>query len=214
MKRISNASLKAFNSFRVEARARQLLILETSEDLDWLAAAFRFDPGHDLVLGGGSNVLLAADIDGTVILNNVSGATITEETTESALVEINAGQNWHDCVRWSLEQGLSGIENLSLIPGLTGAAPIQNIGAYGVELAEVLESVEAIELQSGKRLDFSREDCDFGYRDSRFKSKDAGRYLVTRIRLRLQRHFTARLDYAGVEAELISMGIEIGRAHV
>lgn len=208
MKRIPDASLKALNSFRIEARARQLLILETSEDLDWLASAFRFDPGRDLVLGGGSNVLLARDIDGTVILNHVTGVTIIEETAESALVEFNAGQNWHHCVRWSLEQGLSGIENLSLIPGLAGAAPIQNIGAYGVELADVLESVEVIELCSGIRLNFSREDCNFAYRDSRFKSTDAGRYLVTRIRLRLQREFMPRLDYAGVQLELNSMGID------
>jgi UDP-N-acetylmuramate dehydrogenase len=208
MKRIPNASLTQLNSFCIAAQAKELICLETREDLEWLASGFQYDRAQDLVLGEGSNVLFAGNIDGTVILNRICGKKIIEQSADTSLLEVNAGENWHQLVLWSLEQGLSGIENLSLIPGSAGAAPIQNIGAYGVELAEVLESVDVLELDSGQQRTFSQAECAFSYRQSRFKSTDAGRYLVTRIRLRLRRSFQARLDYAGLAQELRAMGIE------
>ena len=114
---------------------------------------------------------------------------------------------------WSLDQGLTGIENLSLIPGLAGAAPMQNIGAYGVELADSLDSVQALDLENGELREFSHKDCHFAYRDSRFKSTDAGKYLIIRIRLRLQREFEANLGYAGLTEELEEMGIDVPTAY-
>jgi len=206
MKQIPNASLKHLNSFAVEARADQLLILESEQDLQTFANQFHFDPVCDLILGDGSNILFAADIEGTVVLNKVLGKRIIADSDGEALLEVCAGENWHQLVLWSLEQGLSGLENLSLIPGLAGAAPIQNIGAYGVELADVLDSVQVLDLVSGEFCEFKNEDCHFTYRDSRFKSADAGRYLITRIRLRLQRVFAPKLSYAGLSEELKSMG--------
>jgi len=208
MKRSLNASLKHLNSFSVEARAGQILELESERDLQTFATEHPFDPENDLILGGGSNVLFAADVHGSVILNRVTGRKIISDSDDGVVIEACGGENWHQLVLWSLEQGLSGIENLSLIPGLAGAAPMQNIGAYGVELADVLDSVQAIELASGETHEFTHADCQFGYRDSRFKSVDAGRYLISRIRLRLQRKFSARLNYAGIGDELRNMGID------
>jgi len=207
MKRTRNASLGSLNSFSIEARASQLLELESRDDLQSFAEEFQFDPGQDLILGGGSNILFAGDVKGTVVLNRVRGRTITPDSKDTVLLEACAGENWHGLVMWSLEQGLSGIENLSLIPGLAGAAPMQNIGAYGVELADVLDSVQALDLANGSLREFSHDDCGFAYRHSRFKSEDAGRYLITLIRLRLQRKFTARLDYPGINEELQTMGV-------
>jgi UDP-N-acetylmuramate dehydrogenase len=207
MKRSDNASLKYLNSFAVEARAGCLLELECTADLEFFAGEFSFDRGRDLVLGGGSNILFAGDVDGTVVLNRIAGKRIVDESGGTAVLEANAGENWHQLVVWSIEQGLGGLENLSLIPGLCGAAPIQNIGAYGVELADVLDSVEALDLADGSLRLFSATDCQLGYRDSRFKGADADRYLITRIRLCLQRNLEAELTYPGLRSELDSMGI-------
>ncbi len=208
MKRSLNASLKHLNSFSVEARAAQLIELESENDLIKLIAEHRFDRTRDLILGGGSNILFTTDIEGTVILNRVPGKRIIEDSGDEALLEASAGENWHQLVLYSLEQGLSGIENLSLIPGQAGAAPMQNIGAYGVELADVLDSVRTIDLKSLQPREFQNGQCHFAYRNSRFKSTDAGRYLITGIRLRLQRKFTPNLSYKGIGEELASMGID------
>jgi len=212
MKQTDNASLKHLNSFSVEARAARLLVLETEHDLQTFIDGHQFDPRRDLILGGGSNVLFAGDVEGSVILNRVTGRKITADSEDQVLVEACGGENWHQLVLWCLEQGLSGIENLSLIPGLAGAAPIQNIGAYGMELSDVLDSLQALDLKTGEFREFDRENCQFAYRDSRFKSVDASRYLITRIRLALHRGFTPKLTYAGLGEELRSMGIESATA--
>lgn len=212
MKRTIDASLKHLNSFSVEARAGQLLELESEQDLKTFIAEHRFDPARDLILGGGSNILFAGNIEGSVILNRIPGKKIIEDSNGEALLEASAGENWHQLVLWSLDQGLSGIENLSLIPGFAGAAPMQNIGAYGVELADVLDSVQTLDLQNGQTREFKQKDCQFAYRNSRFKSSDAGKYLITGIRLRLQRKFTPTLSYKGLGEELLTMGIKIPTA--
>jgi UDP-N-acetylmuramate dehydrogenase len=208
MKRTTDASLKHLNSFAVEARAGRLFELESEQDLKTFIAEHHFDPTRDLIMGGGSNILFAGDIEGSVILNRISGKRIIEDSEDVVLLEASAGENWHQLVQWSLQQGLSGIENLSLIPGLAGAAPMQNIGAYGVELADVLDSVQALDLQNGQSRAFPKKDCQLGYRSSRFKSSDAGKYLITGIRLRLARKFTPILAYKGLGEELHSMGIK------
>jgi UDP-N-acetylmuramate dehydrogenase len=208
MKRTRDASLKRLNSFGIEASARELIELETDADLQAFAADVRFDPACDLVLGGGSNILFAGDVEGTVVLNRLAGKRIVNDDGETAIVEAAAGENWHGFVTWSLEQNLTGIENLSLIPGLAGAAPIQNIGAYGVELSDVLESVTALDLVRGGFEEFTANDCELDYRDSRFKSTEPDRYMVTRIRLRLARAFEPRLEYAGLRDELQVMDVK------
>jgi UDP-N-acetylmuramate dehydrogenase len=208
MKRFDNASLKHLNSFAVEAHARRLFVLESENDFQALQAELKFNPATDLILGGGSNILLTKNIDGAVILNRMTGKRIIEESADTVLLEVSAGENWHDLVLWSLEQGLSGIENLSLIPGCAGAAPMQNIGAYGVELADVLESVRVLDMTDGNSIDVNHSRCQFGYRHSRFKTVAARYDLITHIRLRLHRNFIPRLTYAGIDKELDSMGID------
>ena len=212
MKRTPDASLKHLNSFLVEAHAGQLLELESEEDLQAFTSEYRFDTKRDLILGGGSNVLFAGDVEGSVILSRITGKRIIEDSDDEVLVEARAGENWHQLVMWCLDQGLSGIENLSLIPGLVGAAPMQNIGAYGVELADVLDSVQALDLASGQAREFTQKDCQLGYRNSRFKSADFGKYLITGIRLRLRRTFIPNLTYKGLGEELVSMGIDLPAA--
>jgi UDP-N-acetylmuramate dehydrogenase len=204
MKVTKNPSLKAFNTFRVEASAGLMLTLETEEDLLSLPP---FDPGRDFILGGGSNVLFATDVPGILFHNRISGREIVETGDDHAWVEAGAGENWHELVRWTLKNKLSGLENLSLIPGLAGAAPIQNIGAYGAELATVLESVTAWDLARSTWKTFSHEDCALAYRDSRFKTAEPDRYLITSIRLRLDRHYKPQLEYAGLREELSRLNI-------
>ncbi len=204
MRAEEHPSLKAFNSFGVEASAGLLLSIESEEDVLSLPA---LDPRRDLLLGGGSNILLVNDVPGTVYLNRIRGLEIIGEDGEFAFIEAGAGENWHELVRWTLDQGLCGLENLSLIPGSTGAAPIQNIGAYGVELSSVLHSVTAWDWSKANWTVFNRDECELGYRDSRFRSREPDRYMITSVRLRLPRRFRPHLEYEGLRDELASAGI-------
>jgi UDP-N-acetylmuramate dehydrogenase len=210
MKVSQNPSLQSLNSFGVQASAGLMITLEKEEDLLSLPP---FIPDRDLVLGGGSNVLFISDVPGTVFHNRLAGKEIVEVHDDHAWIEAGAGENWHELVRWTLDQGFTGLENLSLIPGLAGAAPIQNIGAYGVELATVLESVTAWDLVQNRWASFTLAQCELSYRDSRFKSREPGRYLISSIRLRLDTHFNASLDYSGLRDELTKAGIEKPSAH-
>lgn len=203
MRQAQDVSLRRYNTFGVEARAARVVQIDSVGELPGQA----FFPATDLVLGGGSNVLLADDLNGTVFLNRIRGMRIVSDEQDSVLVEACAGEIWHSLVLWTLAQGLSGLENLSLIPGLSGAAPLQNIGAYGVELADLLESVQAWDWAAGRLLRFGNRDCGFGYRSSRFKSDNAQRYLITAIRLRLSRSYQPRLSYPGLAEQLAAMGI-------
>lgn len=200
----AGTKLDSLNTFRVAATAAAVQPLTSLTALPGL----RFDPARDIVLGGGSNVLLADDVPGTVWLNRLPGREVTGETGDRVLVRVGAGENWHDVVRWTLDQGLSGLENLSLIPGLAGAAPIQNIGAYGVELAEHLHEVETWDWTRGQTRIFPRDACGFAYRDSRFKSGEPDRFLVTALVLALDRTFRPRLAYAGLREQLDEAGVD------
>lgn len=191
-------ALAAYNTFHVAAGAHRLATLENPGEL----ADIHFDPERDLVLGDGSNVLLASDVPGTVWLNRIPGKRIGTPKHGRVPVSVGAGEPWHEVVRWTLENGLSGLENLSLIPGRCGAAPLQNIGAYGVELAEHLEAVEAWDWHTGKLVRIHRQDCDFAYRDSRFKSREPDRWLITTLHLSLDTRFEPRLDYQGLRDAL------------
>jgi len=196
-----HASLREHNTFRVQARARYLVTLEAPEDIPAVLADSRFRRLPRLILGGGSNILFRADFPGVVVRVALRGIELLDEVGSHRLVRAAAGENWHDFVRWTVEQGWPGLENLSLIPGTVGAAPVQNIGAYGVELADVCEAVEAVDLDTGEARFFERAACRFAYRDSLFKQQ-AGRWLITAVRFRLPRTFTPRLDYPGVREAL------------
>lgn len=195
-----HASLEGLNTFRVSARARRLVELDAQSDLAAGLEAVRSAPSA-LILGGGSNILLAGDVDGTVLRMNLRGIRVVDESTDAVTVEAAAGESWHGLVQWCLAHRFYGLENLSLIPGSVGAAPVQNIGAYGVELAQVLESVEAIEVGTGITHRLTKADCAFAYRDSLFK-RDVGRWLITSLRLRLSRQPTLCLSYPSLKEAL------------
>lgn len=195
MKLIRHADLAGLNTFGVAASAASLFEIEAEEDL---LALPPLQPGRDLVLSGGSNILFVSDVPGTVYLNRINGLALLDTTADHYLIEVGAGENWHRLVMTAVDRGWHGLENLALIPGLAGAAPMQNIGAYGVELASVLESVTAWDWQYAQWAVLTAAQCLLGYRDSLFRSGQPDRYLITSIRLRLARHFHPHLDYSGL----------------
>jgi len=201
-----NASLVGRNTLRVDARAALLAELHDASKLPELLAFPAVRRAPLLVLGEGSNLLLAGDFPGTVLAMATRGVQV-EEDGATARIAVAAGERWDDFVRWSLGQGFAGLENLILIPGTVGAAPVQNIGAYGTEVAEFIESVEAWDTREARVVQLDRAACAFGYRDSLFK-RTPGRYIVTAVRFALPRAHALRLDYAGIREELAKMGVE------
>ena len=207
-----NASLAARNTLRVAATARYLVRVGSAaseavaRELAGLLAEPRFDGLPRMVLGGGSNVLFAADYPGVVITPRAAGVT-TQESAESVTVTAAAGQNWHRLVEFAVARGWGGLENLSLIPGSVGAAPIQNIGAYGAQLSDVFVDLEAVPLAGGEPRTMDAAACAFGYRDSVFKQALRDRMLITRVRLRLDKRPRLKLAYAGVREELAQMAV-------
>jgi UDP-N-acetylmuramate dehydrogenase len=202
----SNVSLKPFNTFGVDVRAR--LFAEAHNDSD-VREALAYAAAHKvelLVIGGGSNLLLSGDLDALVLRMASRGIRITHEDCGAAIVEAEAGEPWHPFVQEMLARGLSGVENLSLIPGTVGAAPMQNIGAYGVELKDVFHSLVALDRENGELREFSLADCAFGYRDSVFKHQ-TGRWLILRVRFKLSFAARLHLDYGPVRQRLQEQGI-------
>ncbi len=208
---IEDAPLVARNTFRVPARAALLADVRSAQGLTELFAFPRLKTLPVLVLGEGSNVLFAGDWPGLVLSLAMADLRIVEDSGDAALVRAEAGVNWNDLVGWTLGHGLCGLENLALIPGTVGAAPIQNIGAYGVEVREFIEAVEAFDRLAGRIERLDNATCAFGYRDSIFK-REPERWIVTAVELRLPRERPLKLDYAGVREELAAMGVTAPRA--
>ena len=208
----ANAALAAFNTLRVAATARYLVRLgstapeSVAQELADLLVDTRFDGLPRMVLGGGSNVLFAGDFPGVVIMPHAAGVAV-REGTESVTVTATAGQDWHRLVEFTVARGWGGIENLSLIPGTVGAAPIQNIGAYGAQLSDVFVDLEAVSLAGGEPRTMDAAACAFGYRDSVFKHALRDRMLITQVRLRLHKRPRLNLGYAGVREELAQMAV-------
>jgi len=201
-----NQSLRAYNTFRVEARASRLARVTDAESLQLF---FRDYADPVFILGGGSNLLFTRDIDLLVLKNEIRGIAIAEESEDTAIVQIGGGESWHAFVCWALDHNLGGVENLSLIPGTVGAAPIQNIGAYGQELREVFHKLRAVELATGELRTFYSADCRFGYRDSIFKRELRGKYFITHVFLRLHKPpHRLNLRYGAITQTLERMGIE------
>lgn len=202
-----NVSLKKYNTFGVEASASWLVEIESAEQLSGISTLIELRNLPKLILGGGSNVLFTKNFEGVVILNRIPGISIVEDRGNTVLVNAGGGVGWHQLVEWCIEQDLQGIENLSLIPGRCGAAPIQNIGAYGVELKESFFQLTATELESGSKMIFTKPQCRFGYRESVFKQEWKGKLLITDITLELKRHASLILSYGAIEQELKKMGV-------
>ncbi|MCH4899232.1 MULTISPECIES: UDP-N-acetylmuramate dehydrogenase [Pseudomonas] len=200
-------SLKPFNTFGVDVRAQ--LFAEAHSDAD-VREALAYATSHDvplLVIGGGSNLLLTADIPALVLRMATRGIRVISDDGNRVVIEAEAGEPWHPFVQHTLEQGFSGLENLSLIPGTVGAAPMQNIGAYGVEIKDVFAGLTALDRQTGELRDFSLEECNFAYRDSVFKQQP-GRWLILRVRVALDRVAHLHLEYGPVRQRLSEQGIE------
>lgn len=205
MKLEENYNLQALNTFGIAANARYFAEAHTEADL---SEAFQLQIQPMLILGGGSNLLLTQDFEGLVIKNAITGKTIIEETDTQAMVRVGAGENWHQFVLWCLDQDLGGVENLSLIPGTVGAAPIQNIGAYGVELKDVFHHLEAMEVATGNMHTFSHAECRFGYRDSVFKNELKGKYCITQVYLKLtKRAHQLNTSYGAIRDTLAARGV-------
>ena len=202
----ANAALRDRNTFGVPAIAPWLIEVDDVAALEEVLALPQVTDAETLVIGGGSNLLFAGDAPGAVISLATRSTAIVSDDGERARVRADAGVPWHPLVMWSLEQGLCGLENLALIPGTAGASPIQNIGAYGTEVGEFINIVEAFVRHHGVRVQLDREACAFAYRDSVFKHAP-DRYLVTAVEFLLPRTPSLRLDYAGIREELGAMGI-------
>ena len=203
---LRDAPLEAHNTFRVPARAVRYAELREAAALPELLARHDVRGMPLLALGEGSNLLFTRDYDGLVLHIANSGLQVLRDGAAGARVRVAAGENWDSFVRWSLEQGFCGLENLTLIPGTVGAAPIQNIGAYGAEVREFVASVEAWDLRREEFVQLDNTECAFSYRDSVFK-REPQRFVITAVDFDLPRDRPLRLDYAGVREELTAMGI-------
>jgi UDP-N-acetylmuramate dehydrogenase len=215
-----NVPLQACNTFHIVAKAHQLVRVTSEADVRAVLADPQVATNPKFVLGGGSNIVLTGDVKPLVLKVEIMGRRLLEDTPKAVILEVGAGENWHDFVTWTMEQGHFGLENMALIPGTVGASPVQNVGAYGVELQDRFESLDAIDLASGHSFTLNAAQCAFGYRDSVFKHPPApegaagqpgmglaGRALITRVRFRLPKPWKAVLGYADLEKKMAETGV-------
>ena len=204
-----NISLKPYNTFGIDVKARFFAEIFSEDDLRELSMQPAFKENRLLVLGGGSNMLFTKDFEGLVLKVSIPGiaATRSPENEDQVMVKAGAGIVWNDLVNYCVEQDFAGLENLSLIPGTVGASPIQNIGAYGVELKDVFQSCEAFEIATGEMRSFDFADCHFAYRDSIFKNELKGQYVITGVTFRLNTQARINSQYGAIQAVLADRGI-------
>ncbi len=210
-----NSPLQAHNTFGISAKALQLVRVRTEADVQAVLADHALRAQPKFVLGGGSNIVLTGDVKALVLKVELTGMRLVEETDKAWVVEAAAGESWHDLVRWTLDNGWPGLENMALIPGSVGASPVQNIGAYGVELQDRFHSLDAIDLTTGQTFSLDAAQCAFGYRDSVFKHESsgpnglglAGKALITRVRFLLRKDWKPVLGYLDLERKMAETGI-------
>ncbi len=202
-----HSNLKQFNTFGMDVTSRYMVEVNSEENVKELIGSDLFKQNDHLILGGGSNVLLTNDFDGVVVRNVIEGREVVEETDDYVKVKFGSGENWHDCVLWTIENDWGGIENLSLIPGTIGAAPMQNIGAYGVEIKDVFEELSAVHLETGMTKVFVKDECEFGYRESVFKKELKGKYLIISVTLKLSKNPEINISYGAISETLNSLNI-------
>ncbi|MDG1040759.1 MAG: UDP-N-acetylmuramate dehydrogenase [Polaribacter sp.] len=199
MQILENISLKEYNTFGVQCYAKRFVSINSFHDLQQLLKTEK----ELFLLSGGSNMLLRKDIDKLVVFLNFKGISIDREDKNLVHITANAGENWHEFVLWCISEGYGGIENLSLIPGNIGTCPIQNIGAYGVEVKDCITKVEALEIATGKLIIFSNEECKFGYRNSIFKNEAKGKYIITSVSFQLTKNVhQLNTSYGAIETAL------------
>lgn len=203
-----NISLKPYNTFGIEANARYFAEITTIQELQTLLISPVYGPMEKLVLGGGSNLLFTRDFDGLVLKINLPGISTIREDADHVWVKTGAGVNWHDLVQYCIAHNYAGIENLSLIWGTVGAAPMQNIGAYGVEIKDVFEELAAVNISDGSFRVFRYADCHFGYRESVFKHELKGQYIIVSVTLRLNKQPVFHTSYGAIGDTLREMGVQ------
>ncbi len=206
-----DVNLKPFNTFGLPATARRLVRIREAADVRRVVDHPEFGRAPKFVLGGGSNLVLTKDIEAVVLKMEIPGMRLVEERDDAWIIEAGAGVPWHDLVAWTLNQGYPGLENLALIPGTVGAAPVQNIGAYGLEVQDRIESVEVVDLVTGRAVRLPASVCKFGYRDSVFKHSDfgglAGKSVITYVRFALPKPWRPVLGYLELERKMSETGI-------
>ena len=207
----AGVNLKPYNTFGLPAVAKTLVRITSDADVRRVVDDKALGRAPKFILGGGSNIILTRDMPQVVLKVEVRGMRLVEERADAWIVEAGAGESWHDFVAFTLANGWPGLENLALIPGTVGAAPVQNIGAYGVELSERFESLDAVDLVTGRSVTLGPEICAFGYRDSVFKHSLAGRSLITRVRFRLPRPWQPVLGYLELQKKMSETGIDCAR---
>ncbi|MEQ9425042.1 MAG: UDP-N-acetylmuramate dehydrogenase [Cyclobacteriaceae bacterium] len=200
-------SLKNLNTFGIDVKAK---LYASFSSIGELISVLKSRSSQDAfcILGGGSNILFTRDFDGLVLRNEIKEIEVLDEDDQNVFVKIGAGENWHDFVLHAISNGWGGVENLSLIPGTVGAAPMQNIGAYGVEIESVFESLEAVEIETGEQLTFDKTACKFGYRQSVFKTEFKGKYIICSVALRLTKRHTLNTEYGAIRETLASSNID------
>ncbi len=201
----SGVSLRPYNSFGLPAVAHTLVRIGSDADVRRAVDHPTLGRAPKFVLGGGSNIVLTRDMPQVVLKVEVKGLRLVEQRDNAWIIEAGAGESWHELVMWSLAQGFPGLENLALIPGTVGASPVQNIGAYGIELRDRFESLDAVDLRTGLTVTLGREMCEFGYRDSVFKRSLAGLMVITRVRFRLPRPWQPVLGYLELDRKLAEL---------
>ncbi len=195
-------SLKPYNTFGIDVTAHEFVEIFSLEELQVLCSNFNLVERKVLVVGGGSNLLLTHDVEGMVIKISIKGIDIINENEECIWVKVAAGEVWHDFVRWSIDRGYGGLENLSLIPGCVGASPMQNIGAYGVEIKNTFVSLDAIEIDGGNPKTFTHAECKFGYRESIFKQEVKGKYIIGSVTYKLSKQPQLNTTYGAIQQTL------------
>jgi len=204
----NNISLKSLNTFGMDVYAKRFAVFNNPEDLDNVFEIENLtEPGKAMILGGGSNILFTKNVDGLVLKNEITGITKVGEDEGHVYIKAGAGENWHRFVLYCLENNYAGVENLALIPGSVGASPMQNIGAYGVEIKDVFHSLEAYDLEEKKVVEFNKAGCAFGYRESVFKNKFKGRFVIVTVIYKLSKKPVFNTSYGAIETELENMKV-------
>jgi UDP-N-acetylmuramate dehydrogenase len=209
-----NYCLKKHNTFGVNAKARYFAAFESVAGLKAILDSKIYSTNKTFVLGGGSNVLLTQDFDGLILHNKIAGICILEDNEECVIVEVGGGVNWHEFVQWSVSQELSGVENLALIPGTVGASPVQNIGAYGMEVKDTITKVHAFEITKGKTRIFTSKECRFEYRDSVFKVVLKDKIIIHKVEFKLSKTALNKTTYGAIEEELKALNLKPSPKHI
>jgi len=205
---LTNQSVFQYNTFGIDVKTKYLASFKNIEELKELLQSPLIQEEKKLIIGGGSNVLFTKNYEGVILVNKITGIDIVEENEEHVLVKVGAGENWHEFVMWSINNQYAGIENLSLIPGSVGASPMQNIGAYGVEIKDVFHQLEAVEIKTGNTQVFNHKECAFGYRESVFKNVLKDQFVITSVTYKLNKKPVYNISYGAIKQQLEENNVE------